>query len=64
MAADAAPAARCAARANLVAVVTNRTAAVLGLGDIGPLASKPVMDGEVVPFKKSAGIALMDIDFA
>ncbi|MCB1991954.1 MAG: NADP-dependent malic enzyme, partial [Geminicoccaceae bacterium] len=43
------------ARANLVAVVTNGTA-VLGLGAIGPLAGKPVMEGKAVLFKKFAGI--------
>ncbi|NMS24763.1 NADP-dependent malic enzyme, partial [Vibrio parahaemolyticus] len=42
-------------RGNLVAVVTNGTA-VLGLGDIGPLAAKPVMEGKAVLFKKFAGI--------
>lgn len=49
------------ARANLVAVVTNGTA-VLGLGDIGPLASKPVMEGKAVLFKKFAGIDVFDIE--
>ena len=49
------------ARANLVAVVTNGTA-VLGLGSIGPLASKPVMDGKAVLFKKFAGIDVFDIE--
>ncbi|MFZ9510710.1 MAG: NADP-dependent malic enzyme, partial [Burkholderiaceae bacterium] len=43
------------ARGNLVAVITNGTA-VLGLGDIGPLAAKPVMEGKGVLFKKFAGI--------
>ena len=42
-------------RGNLVAVITNGTA-VLGLGDIGPLAAKPVMEGKAVLFKKFAGI--------
>src|ERR1035437_7915366 len=42
-------------RGNLVAVITNGTA-VLGLGNIGPLASKPVMEGKAVLFKKFAGI--------
>lgn len=49
------------ARANLVAVVTNGTA-VLGLGAIGPLASKPVMEGKAVLFKKFAGIDVFDIE--
>ncbi len=49
------------ARANLVGVVTNGTA-VLGLGDIGPLASKPVMEGKGVLFKKFAGIDVFDIE--
>ncbi len=49
------------ARANLVAVVTNGTA-VLGLGAIGPLASKPVMEGKGVLFKKFAGIDVFDIE--
>ena len=48
-------------RGNLVAVVTNGTA-VLGLGDIGPLASKPVMEGKAVLFKKFAGIDVFDIE--
>ena len=48
-------------RQNLVAVVTNGTA-VLGLGDIGPLASKPVMEGKAVLFKKFAGIDCFDIE--
>src|SRR5215203_2836175 len=48
-------------RANLVAVVTNGTA-VLGLGNIGPLASKPVMEGKAVLFKKFAGIDVFDIE--
>ena len=51
------------ARQNLVAVVTNGTA-VLGLGDIGPLASKPVMEGKAVLFKKFAGIDVFDIEVA
>lgn len=50
-------------RANLVAVVTNGTA-VLGLGNIGPLASKPVMEGKAVLFKKFAGIDVFDIEIA
>ena len=49
------------ARANLVGVITNGTA-VLGLGDIGPLASKPVMEGKAVLFKKFAGIDVFDIE--
>ncbi len=49
------------ARGNLVAVVTNGTA-VLGLGAIGPLASKPVMEGKAVLFKKFAGIDVFDIE--
>ncbi|HCX80320.1 MAG TPA: NADP-dependent malic enzyme [Rhodoferax sp.] len=48
-------------RGNLVAVITNGTA-VLGLGDIGPLASKPVMEGKGVLFKKFAGIDVFDIE--
>ena len=50
-------------RANLVAVVTNGTA-VLGLGNIGPLAAKPVMEGKGVLFKKFAGIDVFDIEIA
>ncbi|MCA3605088.1 MAG: NADP-dependent malic enzyme [Methylobacterium sp.] len=49
------------ARQNLVAVISNGTA-VLGLGDIGPLASKPVMEGKAVLFKKFAGIDVFDIE--
>ena len=49
------------ARSNLVAVITNGSA-VLGLGDIGPLASKPVMEGKGVLFKKFAGIDVCDIE--
>jgi malate dehydrogenase (oxaloacetate-decarboxylating)(NADP+) len=49
------------ARGNLVAVLTNGTA-VLGLGDIGPLAGKPVMEGKAVLFKKFAGIDVFDIE--
>jgi len=48
-------------RANLVGVITNGTA-VLGLGAIGPLASKPVMEGKAVLFKKFAGIDVFDIE--
>ncbi len=50
-------------RQNLVAVVTNGTA-VLGLGSIGPLAAKPVMEGKAVLFKKFAGIDVFDIEVA
>lgn len=49
------------ARGNLVAVITNGTA-VLGLGDIGPLAGKPVMEGKGVLFRKFAGIDVFDIE--
>lgn len=49
------------ARSNLVGVVSNGTA-VLGLGNIGPLASKPVMEGKAVLFKKFAGIDVFDIE--
>ncbi len=49
------------ARGNLVAVITNGTA-VLGLGNIGPLAGKPVMEGKGVLFKKFAGIDVFDIE--
>ena len=52
---------RYTARGNLVAVVTNGTA-VLGLGDIGPLAAKPVMEGKAVLFKKFADIDCFDIE--
>ena len=58
---DPANAFRYTARGNLVAVVTNGTA-VLGLGDIGPLASKPVMEGKAVLFKKFAGIDVFDLE--
>src|ERR1700759_551117 len=58
-----AEAATLTARANLVAVVSNGTA-VLGLGNIGPLASKPVMEGKAVLFKKFAGIDVFDSDIA
>ena len=51
------------ARGNLVAVVTNGTA-VLGLGDIGPLAAKPVMEGKGVLFKKFAGVDVFDIEIS
>ncbi|MDX9995849.1 MAG: NADP-dependent malic enzyme [Rhodocyclaceae bacterium] len=50
-------------RGNLVAVISNGTA-VLGLGDIGPLAGKPVMEGKGVLFKKFAGIDVFDIEIA
>ncbi len=59
--ADPAEAATLTARANLVAVITNGTA-VLGLGPIGPLAAKPVMEGKAVLFKKFAGIDVFDIE--
>ncbi|MEP6968108.1 MAG: NADP-dependent malic enzyme, partial [Pseudomonadota bacterium] len=49
------------ARGNLVAVITNGTA-VLGLGDIGALASKPVMEGKAALFKKFAGIDVFDLE--
>ncbi|MHC8508895.1 MAG: NADP-dependent malic enzyme [Rhodospirillales bacterium] len=58
---DPAEAANLTGRGNLVAVVTNGTA-VLGLGDIGPLAAKPVMEGKAVLFKKFAGINAFDIE--
>ena len=63
IAADPAEAATLTTRANLVAVVSNGTA-VLGLGDIGPLASKPVMEGKAVLFKKFAGIDVFDIEIS
>ena len=56
-------AAKYTARSNLVGVITNGTA-VLGLGNIGPLASKPVMEGKGVLFKKFAGIDVFDIEIA
>jgi malate dehydrogenase (oxaloacetate-decarboxylating)(NADP+) len=61
IAADPAQARNLTARGNLVAVLTNGTA-VLGLGDIGPLAGKPVMEGKAVLFKKFAGIDVFDIE--
>src|SRR5271156_2592382 len=61
IAADPKEAASLTIRANLVAVVSNGTA-VLGLGNIGPLASKPVMEGKAVLFKKFAGIDVFDIE--
>src|SRR5262244_3594284 len=51
------------ARGNLIGVITNGTA-VLGLGAIGPLAAKPVMEGKGVLFKKFAGIDVFDIEIA
>src|SRR5664279_876613 len=51
------------ARANLVGVITNGTA-VLGLGNIGPLAAKPVMEGKGCLFQKFAGIDVFDIELA
>jgi malate dehydrogenase (oxaloacetate-decarboxylating)(NADP+) len=61
--ADPAEASQLTARGNLVAVVTNGTA-VLGLGPIGPLAAKPVMEGKAVLFKTFAGIDVFDIEIA
>ena len=61
--ADPSKAAELTSRANLVGVVTNGTA-VLGLGDIGPLAAKPVMEGKGCLFKKFAGIDVFDIELA
>jgi malate dehydrogenase (oxaloacetate-decarboxylating)(NADP+) len=63
IAADPGQAAELTARQNLVAVVSNGTA-VLGLGNIGPLAAKPVMEGKAVLFKKFAGIDVFDIEIA
>ncbi|WP_442776756.1 malic enzyme-like NAD(P)-binding protein, partial [Sphaerotilus montanus] len=60
---DPANAFRYTSRGNLVAVVTNGTA-VLGLGNIGPLAAKPVMEGKAVLFKKFAGIDVFDLEIA
>jgi malate dehydrogenase (oxaloacetate-decarboxylating)(NADP+) len=59
--ADPSAASRYTARGNLVGVITNGTA-VLGLGAIGPLAAKPVMEGKAVLFKKFAGIDVFDIE--
>ncbi|PZO11636.1 MAG: NADP-dependent malic enzyme [Burkholderiales bacterium] len=59
--ADPTLAAEYTSRGNLVGVITNGTA-VLGLGDIGPLASKPVMEGKACLFKKFAGIDVFDIE--
>src|SRR3982074_2170961 len=61
--ADPAEAANLTIRANLVAVISNGTA-VLGLGDIGPLASKPVMEGKAGLFQKFAGIYVFDIEIS
>jgi malate dehydrogenase (oxaloacetate-decarboxylating)(NADP+) len=61
--ADPSLAAEFTSRANLVGVITNGTA-VLGLGDIGPLAAKPVMEGKGCLFKKFAGIDVFDIELA
>ena len=58
---DVEAAAEMTVRQNLVAVISNGTA-VLGLGNIGPLASKPVMEGKAVLFKKFAGIDVFDIE--
>jgi malate dehydrogenase (oxaloacetate-decarboxylating)(NADP+) len=58
---DPATAAQLTSRSNLIAVITNGTA-VLGLGAIGPLAAKPVMEGKAVLFKKFAGIDCFDIE--
>ncbi len=58
---DPAQATELTARGNLVGVITNGTA-VLGLGSIGPLASKPVMEGKAVLFKKFAGIDVFDLE--
>jgi malate dehydrogenase (oxaloacetate-decarboxylating)(NADP+) len=63
IAADPATAADYTSRANLVAVITNGTA-VLGLGNIGPLASKPVMEGKGCLFKKFAGVDVFDLELA
>ena len=59
--ADPSKAAEYTSRGNLVGVITNGTA-VLGLGDIGPLAGKPVMEGKAVLFKKFSGIDVFDIE--
>ncbi|MFG1203195.1 NADP-dependent malic enzyme [Xanthobacter aminoxidans] len=61
IAADPLQAAELTIRSNLVGVVSNGTA-VLGLGNIGPLAGKPVMEGKAVLFKKFAGIDVFDIE--
>ncbi|MEQ8937488.1 MAG: malic enzyme-like NAD(P)-binding protein, partial [Gammaproteobacteria bacterium] len=61
IASDSSLAAELTVRSNMVAVITNGTA-VLGLGDIGPLAAKPVMEGKAVLFKKFAGIDVFDLE--
>ncbi|MET0981205.1 MAG: NADP-dependent malic enzyme [Telluria sp.] len=61
IAADPSMAAEYTSRGNLVAVITNGTA-VLGLGNIGPLASKPVMEGKGCLFKKFAGVDVFDLE--
>ncbi len=61
--ADPAEVSNLTARGNLVGVITNGTA-VLGLGNIGPLAGKPVMEGKAVLFKKFAGIDVFDIEIS
>src|SRR5262245_42003326 len=63
IAAEAGEARNLTARGNLVAVITNGTA-VLGLGAIGPLAAKPVMEGKAVLFKKFAGIDVFDLEIS
>ncbi|GAB3464932.1 NADP-dependent malic enzyme [Massilia terrae] len=63
IAADPATAAEYTSRGNLVAVISNGTA-VLGLGNIGPLASKPVMEGKGCLFKKFAGVDVFDLELA
>ena len=63
IAADPALVSKYTSRANLVGVITNGTA-VLGLGNIGPLAAKPVMEGKAVLFKKFADIDVFDIEVA
>ena len=61
IAGDASMAYRYTAKGNLVAVISDGTA-VLGLGDVGPLASKPVMEGKAILFKRFAGIDVFDIE--
>jgi malate dehydrogenase (oxaloacetate-decarboxylating)(NADP+) len=63
IAADPAAASELTSRGNLVGVITNGTA-VLGLGNLGPLAAKPVMEGKACLFKKFAGIDVFDIEIA
>ncbi len=63
IASDASEASTLTARSNLVGVISNGTA-VLGLGSIGPLAAKPVMEGKAVLFKKFSGIDVFDIEVA